>query len=77
MTATRRRPSDSIQPELPLCRLPTEHEPAGDEEWRLDERTREIGLRGVALARARLQRSETTRETGRRSGGRGPTGRAA
>ncbi len=30
----------------------------GDDEWRLDERTREVGRRGVAEARAALAAAE-------------------
>ena len=51
--------------------------PTDDGEWRLDERTRQVGLRGVAFARAQLLRSEATREAQLRSRGRGPSGRAA
>ena len=71
MTSDRRRRFSERQPELPL---PTEaqasharldereaHDSEGPgvvEEWRLDERTRRIGLQGVAAARARLERDE-------------------
>ncbi len=74
MAPTRPRRSPSVQPELPLPvadRGPiaaTEVVPAPD--WRLDDRTRLIGRRGIAEARARLAsaaaRAGTADDTGRR-----------
>jgi hypothetical protein len=77
MTAAGLHRTHPVQPELPLRQPAAEAEPPRDEEWRLDEQTRQIGLRGVALARARLLRSETTGSAGHQGGDRGPTGRAA
>ena len=76
MTAPRRRHTVPDQPELPLHQPPVAGEARRDEDWRLDEETRQIGLRGVALARARLVRSDTTGQADPRRG-RGRTGRAA
>ncbi|HEX3980395.1 MAG TPA: hypothetical protein VHW93_04190 [Acidimicrobiales bacterium] len=73
-TATQRdRPSQLV---LPLQSDPGRVDPVGDA-WKLDEETRQIGRRGVAAARALLERS-TGPADGRRPGhDRGPAGRAA
>lgn len=76
MTAPRRRRTDHVQPELPLPHDPALQTPA-DEEWKLDEPTRRIGLRGVAQARALLGRPTGGDGRGQRRDGRGPSGRAA
>jgi hypothetical protein len=84
MTAPRRRRTDHVQPELPLPHGPG-HRPGddpalqtpADEEWKLDEPTRRIGLRGVAQARALLGRPTGGDGRGQRRDGRGPSGRAA
>ncbi len=55
MDAARRRRPQNHQPRLPLGSSGDGRERARDEEWRLDEETRQIGLRGVALAKARLR----------------------
>jgi hypothetical protein len=92
MTATRRRRTAAIQPELPLRPPPAGRDAAddtsatvgtpgddlaGEREWRLDEQTRQAGLRGIAFARAQLLASESTRQALLRGRGRGPSGRAA
>jgi hypothetical protein len=83
MTAARRRRTDAIQPELPLRPspadgpVPTTPDDAGDRGWRLDEQTRQAGLRGVAFARAQLLASEATRKAQLQRRGRGSSGRAA
>ena len=76
MTSAYRRSTDTTQPELPLFELPATSDPPREDGWRLDEHTRQIGLRGVARARAGLGRSEHA-DGARGRGGRGPTGRAA
>jgi hypothetical protein len=43
-----------IQPELPLATPPARAAQQVDVDWRLDERTRCVGRRGVAAARALL-----------------------
>ncbi|HEY5097416.1 MAG TPA: hypothetical protein VII46_05175 [Acidimicrobiales bacterium] len=82
MTAPRRRPPDDVQPELPLDPGTRTRDHPGlrardGEEWRLDEPTRRIGLRGVAQARALLGRPSGRDGQGQRRDGRGPSGRAA
>lgn len=64
-----------LQPPLPLI----DPDQSGDDhpttspdaEWRLDEHTREVGRRGIAEARARLQAASGAR---RRTTERGPGG---
>ena len=82
MTAARRHRTDATQPELPLRPSPADgtvprSDDAGDPEWRLDEQTRQVGLRGVAFARAQLLASEATRKAQLQRRGRGSSGRAA
>jgi hypothetical protein len=83
MTAARRPRTAATQPELPLRpapadgQVPTRSDDAVDPEWRLDEQTRQVGLRGVAFARAQLLASEATRKAQLRRRGQGPSGRAA
>jgi hypothetical protein len=73
MDGSRRRRPQNHQPRLPLHNS-DDGERRPDEEWRLDDETRQIGLKGVALARARLMGAEspvgTDRATGDRTGDR-------
>jgi hypothetical protein len=50
-----------IQPQLPLVggseRTPGAQQVRPDDDWRIDERTRRAGRRGLAVARAALARS--------------------
>ncbi len=59
MPATAKRRQNQYQPPLPGTTVPGRGSPAGrpgagDQSWRLDEKTRRAGRRGVALARAAL-----------------------
>jgi hypothetical protein len=76
-----------LQPPLPLVDpigvAGHASESAADAEWRLDERTREVGRRGIAAARARLRSpaGAARRDGADRAPGPGPSrqvpGRAA
>jgi len=64
------------QPPLPLVVEPTptpviDPESALDDEWRLDEHTRMVGLKGIAAARARLRSSAQSTNMRDPSPGRG------
>jgi hypothetical protein len=57
--ATAKRRQNQYQPRLPGTTEPSRgtaaaRPRAGDQSWRLDEKTRRAGRRGVALARAAL-----------------------
>jgi hypothetical protein len=57
MSTVRRHRSPTIQLQLPLNSVPSEATKRLQADWRLDERTRSIGRRGVAAARALLGES--------------------
>ncbi len=86
MSTVRRHRSPTIQLELPLSSSPSEATKRLQADWHLDERTRRIGRRGVAAARALLEDRtpalEDTADRGPAVGtvrgtGQGKAGRAA
>jgi hypothetical protein len=86
MTSDRRHRSRPSQPQLPLVG-PEDNGPgldrdpsrasSRDEQWRLDEQTRQIGRQGIAAARARLEATRSGRQPQPAARGDHSSGRAA